>query len=206
MTVKMVASPPYVNFKQVLEDETLQEALRQTGCDYDPLNTGVNIDLYGALKRQGLDGVIDTSCGYDYNCSQPTGPPQDPQSKRQISAQPGFMDPPTSNIDAVLVCPETAVLLSSSSSSAGSSSTSSESQSASASGGGGESVSTSTTSAALSQSGCPPISVSVITDLRLTSENLLEQRSRVIYVECADAEGPWTLVTGWQVTDCESNP
>jgi len=173
--IKMVCTTPFVNLEDLLGSAG-------SGTHYDPLNNGIFVDLYGRFVSGGHGDVIDTGCGYEYSCIVPGGFPQDPQSMRQIQCQPGFMDPPPTDIDAIGIGPLPPEVLSSSSSEPSSGLGSSGEESP------GE------------------ISVTVVTDLELTSEAILRWKTRVIYVDSADAENDWAPVPGWEVTDCATAP
>jgi hypothetical protein len=131
--VKVVTNAPYVNLGMVAQDEEVQDAFKQNNATHDPLlDDGVNFDLADAFKRNGLDGTLDSSCDYDYTCNEPTGPPQEPRSQRQINMPPGFMDPPSTDMDAIgvfITCEDTESSSSSSSFSGSESSESSKSAS-----------------------------------------------------------------------------
>jgi len=196
---KIVTNTTWENLAIIIEDVALRAAMGTSDTHWDPLNDGVKFDLYGAFVRQGKGALLDESCDYDYTCNEPGGSfPHESQSKRQINVGPGFMDPPSTGMDAIVVLPGIAELESSSSSSSESSSSDSSSSS------GGSSLSSSSRGSELSvlSSGCEGISVTVITALDVTSTMAFNFKDRVIYVECADSESDWKLVPGWEVTDC----
>ena len=166
--IKMVCTTPFVNLEDLLGSAG-------SGTHYDPLNNGIFVDLYGRFVSGGHGGVIDQGCGYEYNCIVPGSFPQDSQSKRQIQAQPGFMDPPSTGIDAIGSGPPVPEVVSSGGSSGGS-------------GGSGA-----------------QISVQVVTDMELNSLAVLRWKTRVIYVDNADAEEDWAPVPGWLTTDCNGS-
>jgi hypothetical protein len=219
-------------------DAQVQAVLKTPNADYDPLNGGIFVDLYDAFDRNDLGDLIDKSCEYEYECGEPEpgGPPEHPQkpvSGRQISFNIGFIDPPSTDIDAIGICCTRGEIVESSSSggessgglsslglssdsSDGESSLSSDGESSLSSDGVTESessLSISTTSLSFSTglynsstgeppSGCPPIAVTVVTALDVTSSMQFNFKQRVIYVECAEEESGWLPVPGWETTDC----
>jgi hypothetical protein len=50
--------------------------------------------------------------------------------------------------------------------------------------------------------GSAEIAVDVITALRLTVLGDLEEKSRIIYVQAAEAESDWFVVDGWSTIPC----
>lgn len=173
--IKMISSTPFINL------EGVAGGAGGGGKDYDPLNGGINVDLYSRLKAEHPD-VIDEGCAYVYACIDPGGFPQDPLSKRQIQCQPGFMDPPATDMDAIGIGPQPPEPTSS------------------------ESSASITSDLSISDISQGPTSVNVVTELRLTAAAILQWRTRVIYVDNADAEDPWAVVPGWDVTDCDETP
>lgn len=223
--VKVVTNAPYVDLSAVAKDDDVQDAFKTNNSTHDPLlDDGVNFDLAGAFERNGVDGELDASCDYDYTCNEPTGPPQEPRSKRQINMPPGFMDPVSTDMDAIgvfITCEDTES--SSSSSSLGLSSDSSDSsqskssqsesspsiseispdlsEDSDSSGGSSNSVSSDSESP-----GCGT-KVTVLTAVKLelnTSDNELElfYKDRDIWVNCEDPISDWKIASELPVTDC----
>jgi hypothetical protein len=206
--VKVVTNAPYSNLSAVAKDDQIQEAFRTNNSTHDPLlDDGVNFDLVGAFERNGLDGDLDAGCDYEYTCNEPTGPPQEPRSQRQINMSPGFMDPVSTDIDAIgafATCTDTL----SSSSSSGQSSDSSNSQSSdSESSKSSDSGSSNSESSDSESAGCGT-KVTVITAVKLelnTGDGELElsYKDRDIWVNCEDPVSDWKIASELPVTDCQ---
>jgi hypothetical protein len=217
--VKVVTNAPYVALGAVAQDAQVQAAFKQNNSTHDPLlDDGVNFDLADAFKRNGVDGTLDSSCDYEYACNEPTGPPQEPRSQRQISMPPGFMDPPSTDMDAIgvfITCDEEESSSSSSSGQDSSDSESSPSQSDLSESSPSDSLSSSRSVSESSDSetsdsespGCG-IKVTVITAVKLelnTGDGELElsYKDRDIWVPCEDPESEWKIASELPVTDCQ---
>jgi hypothetical protein len=214
--VKVVTNAPYSNLSAVAKDDQIQEAFRTNNSSHDPLlDDGVNFDLVGAFERNDLDGDLDAGCDYEYTCNEPTGPPQEPRSQRQINMSPGFMDPVSTDIDAIgafAICADTLSSSSSSSSSGQSSdssnSQSSESDSSESSKSISESSGSSQSESSDSESAGCGTKVTVITAIKLelnTGDGELElsYKDRDIWVNCEDPESSWKIASELPVTDCQ---
>lgn len=94
-----ITNTPYDDLTDLKTDGPLQTAIATCNDAYDPLNGGVFIDLWGALKRKGLDSGISTGCSYPYlsNDTIPSGPndfPIEAESSLQVQYDPGYLEPP----------------------------------------------------------------------------------------------------------------
>jgi hypothetical protein len=216
--VKIVTNAPYVDLSSISKDQDIQDAFKTNNTTHDPLlDSGVNFDLADAFERNGVDSELDAGCDYDYACGSPSGPPQEPRSKRQVNMQPGFMDPVSTDMDAIgvfITCDDT---LSSSSSSLGlSSSSSSQSESSPSESSPSESEispdlsESSGGSSESSDSESPECGtkVTVLTAVKLelnTEDNELElfYKDRDIWVNCEDPVSSWKIASELPVTDCQ---